>query len=268
MRGGRTAAVATLGDMTVIRVPYHLDERLPDADLPVDGGTEVAAALPESDVWARLARLYDQVADAVAAEVRAGSRPAVVSGDCTVSIGIAAGLQRAGVDPAVVWIDAHGDVQTLETSTSGYLGGTALRLLLGYRHDRVAGPLGLRPPAEDRVVLVDARDLDPAEADYLASVPLRRLAIADLAEADLPDGPLLLNLDLDTLDPEVLPGLRYPAPGGPDAAALLGAVRTVLGTGRVAALNLACTWHPRTGPDRVREDVAAAVLADFADAAA
>jgi arginase len=74
----------------------------------------------------------------------------VVSGDCTVSIGIATGLQRAGFDPSGVWVDAHGGVQTLETTTSGYIGGMALRFLVGYRPELFAERLGLRPVSEER----------------------------------------------------------------------------------------------------------------------
>ena len=84
-----------------------------------------------------------------------------------------AGLQHAGLDPAIVWFDAHGDVQTLETTTSGYLGGLPLRLLMppGYRPGLICDRLGLRPVPEDRVVPAGARDLDPPEADYLARPP-------------------------------------------------------------------------------------------------
>jgi arginase len=162
------------------------------------------------------------------------------------SLGVMAGLQRAGLDPAVVWFDAHGDVQTLETSTSGYLGGIPLRLLVGYRPELIASALGLRPVAEDRVVLVDARDLDPPEVAYLARVPIRRATVATAAD-DLPPGPLYLHVDVDVARPEDLPGLLYPAPGGPPLAEVARAVGAVLATGRVAAVGLACTWRPGHG---------------------
>jgi len=255
--------------MAVIHVPYHLDEYLPSLRIPIPSdtpATDIAVQLPDGDVWSRLAELYDHVAEAVAAQARTGSPVAVCSGDCTVSIGMTAGLQRVGIDPAIVWVDAHGDLQTSETTSSGYLGGMALRLLLGYRSDVIAGPLGLRPPTEDRVVLVDARDLEQPEVDFLDSSPLQRLALAELSAGDLPDGPLILNLDLDTVDPVELPGLRYPAPGGPNAAAVLRAARTIIGTGRVAALNIACTWEPGDhAPEGIREQMTSAILASFAD---
>jgi arginase len=254
--------------MTVLHVPYHLDEHHADLNIPLPADAdvqEVTVKLPAGEVWTRLVHLYDRVADTVASQVRTGATAVVVSGDCTMSIGMATGLQRAGLDPAIVWIDAHGDVHTLETTESGYLGGMALRFLLGYRPDLIAEPLGLRPSAPERVLLLDARDLDSAEVDYLKAAPLGHRTLVELSPDDLPDGPLLLNLDLDTLDPAVLSGLRYPAAHGPGESDLLRAVRTIVDSGRVAAVNLACTWHAGSPPNRTRERLIASVLKAISD---
>lgn len=199
----------------------------------------VTADVPPGDPWERLAFLYSRVARAVA------EGPAVVeSGDCTTALGTVAGLQHAGVDPAIVWFDAHGDVQTLETTASGYLGGLPLRLLAGYRPELIADRLALRSVAEDRILLAGARDLDPPEVRYLAGARIRRCEIPELAAGLLPDGPLYVHVDLDVIDSAALPGLRYPAPGGPAPGQVAEALRMILGTGRVAALGIACTWYP------------------------
>jgi len=147
--------------------------------------------------------------------VASGVRPVVLSGDCNTSAGVMAGLQRAGVDPAIVWFDAHGDVQTLETTTSGYLGGLALRLLtwVPARADRPPR-LGLRPVPEERIVLAGPRNLDPPEVTYLAGAAIRRREVAALTAADLPAGPFYVHMDMDVIDGAGLPGLRFPAPGG------------------------------------------------------
>lgn len=201
------------------------------------------------DVWSRLAPLHDALADNVGRAIPVR----VLSGGCNASAGVVAGLQRAGLDPVVVWFDAHGDVQTLETTASGYPGGLALRLLLGYRPELLADRIGLRPLDEDRVVLVDARDLDPPEVDYLAGARIRRRSVADLTADDLPDGPVLLHVDLDVVDAVALPGLRFPATPGPTVAAVLAAAERVKASGRVVAVDLACTWAPDTpDPDDVR----------------
>jgi arginase len=230
--------------MTVIAVPYHLDEHLPDLDFPLAPDQVVTAGLPAGDPWERMAVLQSAVAGTVAREVASGACPIVMSGDCNTSAGIMAGLQRAGADPAIVWFDAHGDVQTLETTTSGYLGGLALRLLTAYRPELIAARLGLRPVPEDRIVLAGARDLDPPEATYLAGAQITRREVAGLSAAGLPDGPLYVHVDMDVIDGAGLPGLRFPAPGGPDAAQLADALRVLLATGQVAALGLSCSWYP------------------------
>jgi arginase len=251
--------------MSLIAVRYHLDEHLPDLELPLPADVqaeELTVNLPSADIWSRFAVLYDAVAVEVEASARAHPITTVVSGDCTVTIGMTAGLQRAGLEPSIVWVDAHGDLQSLETTTSGYLGGMALRFLLGYRPDLVVDRLGLRPPATDNVVLVDARDLEEAEADYLTSTGLRRLQLKDLSAEALPAGLLLVNFDLDVLDPAVIPGVRYPAADGPGVEAILSAADTIFGTGRVAGLNVACTWDPgHVDPEGIRALVIAELLA-------
>jgi arginase len=238
--------------MPIIFVPYHLDEYLADLDVPVPPArdvTTVVTTLPEGDIWTRIGSLYEKVADTAEAAVRAGGRPTVLSGDCATSLGVVAGLQHAGVDPAIVWFDAHGDVQTLETTASGYVGGMPLRILVGYRPELISRRLRLRALPEHRAVLVGARDLDPPEAEYLAVADIRRTDVAGLTADLLPDGPLVLHLDLDVVDPDELPGLRFPAPGGPAATDVLAAARRVLDTGRVVALSVGCTWRPGVPAD-------------------
>jgi arginase len=231
-------------NVRTITVPYHLDEWLPGLDLPLDGAETVTATLPSGDVWDRLAALYQAVAGPVRSAVMGGDVPLVLSGDCTTALGTVAGLQAAATQPAVVWFDAHGDVQTLETTTSGYLGGLPLRLLAGYRPELIATRLGLTAVPEQRILLTGARDLDPPEVSYLASAQIHRAEVAGLTAADLPAGPLYLHVDLDVIDAAALPGLRYPAPGGPSVDQVAHAVRLIMDTSRVAAVGLACTWHP------------------------
>jgi arginase len=232
--------------VTRIFVPYHLDEYLPDLDSPLAPDVTITADLPDGDAWHRMAHLYRSVAETVAGAVGHGERPSVVSGDCSTSLATVAGLQRAGLEPAIVWLDAHGDVQTLETSASGYLGGMPVRILVGYRPELIAAPLGLRPVPEERVVLVDARDLDPPEVEYLARAAIRRYDVDELSADNLPDGPIYLHLDADVIDSAELPGLLFPVPGGPSASRVGEALRRVFDTGRVVAFGAACTWRAGT----------------------
>jgi arginase len=236
--------------MTVIAVPFHLDEHLPGLELPLRPGCSIAPALPPGAAWERMATLYEEVAEAVAADVTAGRIPLVISGDCTTSLGVVAGLQRGGIRPALVWFDAHGDVQTPETSTSGYIGGMPVRQLVGGADRTVAQRLGLADVPEQDVLLVDARDLDPPEEVFLAGSAIRRVQVDDVAGIAL-DGPVYLHLDVDVIDPRDLPGLLFPTPDGPRLPAVAAAVRHVLAAFEVAAIGLACTWKPGSGADRV-----------------
>ncbi|WP_238006791.1 arginase family protein [Dactylosporangium sp. AC04546] len=239
--------------MTTILVPYHQDERLADGSIPVSADITVHPEFPDGDRWQRLSGLFESVAAAVAPEVAPGRVPVVFSGDCLVAGATVAGVQRAGGDPAVVWFDAHGDVHTLESSTSGYLGGMALRLLNGAHPDLYADRFGLRPVPPGRSVLVDARDLDPAEAEYLASSPTRRIPVASVTADTVPPGPLVVHVDVDVIDAAELPGLRFPVAGGPSTSEVLAACDRLLATGRVVALDIACPWWPTTDTqDRAR----------------
>lgn len=231
-----------------ILVPYHLDERLTEVDAPITPDVTITEELPDGDPWTRMAHLYETVAATVANAARRGVRPIVASGDCTTSFGTVAGLQRAGFEPSIVWYDAHGDVNTVESSPSGYLGGVPLRMLTGVDRPLMADRLGLRDIPEERITLVDGRDLDPPEADYLKHSAIRQCPVDDVA---IPDGPIYLHIDFDVVGD--LPGLLFPAPGGPSLTALTESVRKVIDTGRVEAIGAACTWRPDAGNgERVR----------------
>lgn len=234
-------------------LPWHLTDSLADslADLPAgelgipvpEGATVVdGAPADDADPWLALVGVYAGLADAVA-RVREGD-VTVVTGDCLSALAVLAGLQRAGLDPAVVWFDAHGDFHTEATTTSGYLGGLPLAKVVGRGDPTLPRALGMTPLAEDRAVLVDARDLDPPEVAALAHSAVRQVAVADLTAEVVPAGPLLLHVDLDVVDPGDLRGLRFPAPGGPGLDAVAAGVATVAATGRVAGLSIAASWDP------------------------
>lgn len=236
---------SSLASVPVIVLPYHQDERLSELAIRLPAGVEsltVDPALPAADQWTRLAVLHDALAAQVASSTRTGTVTRVVTGDCLGALGTLVGLQRSGLDPALVWFDAHGDVHTVESSTSGYLGGMPLRMAVGGDPALLSRPLGLRALPESRAVLVDARDLDPAEVTYLAQSELRQLRVQDISADDLPDGPVLVHVDLDVIDADELPGVRFPADNGPSGGQLFAALERLLASGRVAALNISCPW--------------------------
>jgi arginase len=258
LRGNRGAPVGVL-------VPFHLDEQEPElAPASEDFDEIVSAELAAGSTWERLAQLNEVLAARVALELTNDGVPVVQSGCCTTALGTVAGMQRAGEDPAVIWFDAHGDLHTPESSTSGYPGGMVLRQLLGDGDRTVADRLGLQPVREDDVVLVDARDLDPPEAEFLASSAVRHVRVDEVARLALPHPPYYVHVDLDILSPPDVPGARFPVPGGPTAEELVAALRGLLATHEVSAVGLACTWRSNVEPSRAARMVAA-VLRDGAE---
>jgi arginase len=234
----------------VIVLPYHQDDRVPDGSISLPEQVAVRRVLPklpDGDQWQRLLTLYQAVAAELSGQLPDGPAT-VVSGDCLTALGVLAGAQQAGLDPGIVWLDAHGDVHTMASSTSGYLGGMALRMVVGGDPERLTEPLGAKPLSEHRATLVDARDLDPAEAGYLAGSAIRHCRLDQLDPNDLAGGRFILHVDLDVIDAADLPGLRFPVPGGPRRETVLAAIRSLLGSGLVTALHVACPWYQATDP--------------------
>jgi arginase len=220
--------------------PYHLDEPLPVFDYSGPRDVTIAVDLPDvNDRWTRMELVYEQLAENVAASADA---PVIIAGDCSASLGVLAGLQGSAHDLGIVWFDAHGDFNTEQTTTSGYLGGLPLALAVGIGTPRLPR-LGLRPVPAGQALLVDARDLDPAEAELLASSDVRRALTTTLTEHDLPTGSLYLHIDVDVCDPAELHNLLYPTSGGPSLDELRAAMHRIISTGRVAATTIAATFH-------------------------
>jgi arginase len=163
----------------------------------------------------------------------------------------------AGERIGIVWIDAHGDFNTPETSYSGILAGMPLAILAG-----LAGPLWreaaglLAPIPTDRILLVGARELDEKEETLLQSTEVRVVRDAQLRDTSiLTDAvqrlanrcqSLVLHVDLDVLDPRFVPSASTPAPNGLTVAELIGILRNVLQTGKVAVIALS-SLNPGAG---------------------
>ena len=152
---------------------------------------------------------------AASREAVAAGTPVVVMSECTLVPPVLAAVRERHPDVALVWIDAHGDLNTPDTTPSGFLGGMPFAQLLGWCFDDWRRQAGLEPPLpEERAVLVGGRDLDPGER---ASVDRSQLHESDDAAGALaalpPDAPLYVHVDTDVLDPSLTPDAGFPAPG-------------------------------------------------------
>lgn len=213
-----------------------LEERLSSCGCVVADRGNVAAPEPEAlAVTDERARFLPEILDAcanLAAIVRdvaaEGAMPLVLGGDHSIALGTLAGLRSsAGRPGGVIWIDAHGDLNTPASSPSGNVHGMPLAAALGLAGAAFGHPALELPAVEvDRVVLLGVRSLDPAERALIREAGIRAITMTEIdrigieravTEAiDRASGPgfVHVSLDLDALDPEVAPGVGTPVKGG------------------------------------------------------
>ncbi|MFG3040213.1 arginase family protein [Streptomyces sp. NPDC048330] len=193
---------------------------------------------------------------AVAESVRSASRTVLVSNTCGASLATLPAAVREHPDLVVLYVDAHGDFNTPETTATGYLGGMVLAAACGL-WDSGHGA-GLDPR---RAVLVGARDIDDAEGDLLAKAGVRIVPPADATPARVldavGDAPVWVHVDWDVLEPGHVPA-DYTVPDG----LLPGQIRAILDAlppDRLLGVELAEFNAPL---DRALCDEAVAVILD------
>jgi arginase len=174
-----------------------------------------------------------------------------LTGDCCTTIGVAAGLQRAGVHPTLVWLDAHGDFNTPETTPSGFIGGMPLAMLVGRGDQTLVEAAGMTPLAETAVYLSDARDLDPGEGEAVQRSAVHHVADLSTLPQQLPErDPLWVHLDVDVLDPGDAPAVAYPAPKGPSLEHVEAILGKLAATGRIVAVSVTAWDFGKDGDGR------------------
>jgi arginase len=202
-----------------------------------------------------------QVDDALAA----GDTPLLLAADCSVSATTLPAAIRNRQDARVLWLDAHGDYNTPDTSGSGYLGGMCLAAATG---EWDAG-LGETVPAE-RVVLAGVRDLDPGERELLEKSPATVIgasAVETLVAAKnaLDGAPIFVHLDLDVIDPEHFPA-AVPAPNGLHPDKLYDLIDSVLEDSELVGLEVTAIELPEDEEaSAVATETAMHVLEPFLD---
>ncbi|HSJ93902.1 MAG TPA: arginase [Gaiellaceae bacterium] len=212
-----------------------LGERLEGLGLAVEDRGNVGAALPETistgNERARFLPEIKATCERIAAEVsRAadeGLMPLVLGGDHSIALGTVGGMAAARGVGAAIWLDAHGDLNTPETTPSGNVHGMPLAAALGAAEDGFgseAWPLPALDPA--RTSLVGVRSLDEGERALVRELGLQVFTMSELdrrgVQAVLADALerargaafVHVSLDMDAVDPDVAPGVGTPVRGG------------------------------------------------------
>jgi arginase len=267
----------------VVTVPYRYDERDNGSgrgpDALIEAGLipmlersgfavhgPVVSELPDSErvpgpIAVNVGRLGAHTAEHVHAAREDGARVLVLSGDDTAMVGVLSGLERAhgaGAAIGVVWLDAHGDFNTPETSYSGILAGMPVAILAGLAGPLWRGAAGLAAPVStDRILIAGVRELDEREATLLRSTDVQVIRSEDVTSGnslvqairrlDRSCEMICLHIDLDLLDPSLVPSSATPSPDGLTVDQASRLVRDVLATGKVAVLSVA-GLNPGGGP--------------------
>jgi arginase len=260
----------------LIQVPYMAgDDRHPASEGPrrfVEAGADTVLAAkhiavstavverggPFRDTASASMAVCKQLAAAVGKAIVEGQVPLVLAGSCDISAGILAGFQHDGC--GVVWIDAHGDFNTPESTITGFFPGMSLALITGHCYRNYWAQIGNNSPvSEAATVVLGVRDLDPAERERFERSAIKVVAwhegrsqgdvAASFDELREHVQEVYLHIDMDALDPQVAPGIvDHPVPGGLSLEDLNAVIAGVGARFQVRAATLA-TYDPGRDQD-------------------
>lgn len=189
-----------------------------------------------------------QVEDMLAA----GAFPVLTSSDCTICLTTFRAVTRQEPEARVLWLDAHGDYNTPDTTPSGFLGGMCLAAACG------VWDAGFEPAIEPaRVLTCGVRDLDAGERVLVDTTGVKNVRPSEVA-ARLKGHKVYVHLDLDVLDPEILPS-QFAVPGGLSDTGLRTLLAEVKRDCEVIGLEVTAFEHPEGNVELV-ESIVRAVL--------
>ncbi len=274
--------------VSLVKMPYRGERNLPDlSDVPdylekgglqrllegqgfrVKAPSNVALSAEEQKEygeWNRLGLANGRLARAVAADRKEGHLPVGLLANCSSIMGMLGGLQHSGptsrpLRVGLVFIDAHADFNTPETTLSGMLGGMPVAISAGRCLTRLRLKSGLDPAlSEKHIVLGGVRDTDPLEQDLLDRSELAFVSVADIRSrsekidrqmerlAGLSDL-IYVHVDMDVLDPREVPGHPLTVPDGPTSLELGAALTQMFKHEKAAAFGVASTPSGDKDPD-------------------
>src|SRR6266566_5533338 len=261
--------------ITIICIPYQIDvtrwgcaagpQAFPDHGLiqllEAKGHTvsnPIWIDLPKSertrDSVTNLGHIAKRTSAAVSAALQQSTDLVLVlEGDCTHAVSAIGGLAQAKGSPGVVWFDAHGDLNTMETTMSGFWGGLPYAVALGWDLDDWRLAAGLEQPVRpEAAALIGASDLDPAEVEALQRHPILLIDAVEMVQPGIAERvqtalrsraneaqAWYMHIDLDVAGPEENPGNLTPAPYWPPRQHIIEAARAAAQTVRVRVASLA-----------------------------
>ncbi|HHW03581.1 MAG TPA: arginase [Thermoanaerobacterales bacterium] len=224
-------------DMGPSAIRYaHLQQRLEENGIIVEDAGNIQVPNPESRTIKDTKLKYlneivessELTADAVSAAIEDGFKPLVLGGDHSIALGSVLGVSRVFKRIGLIWIDAHGDFNTQDTTPSGNIHGMALAANLGLGHSSLTGVGGFSPKVlPQNTVLIGARAIDRDEKRLIRESGINVFTMNDIDQCGMRDimkkaiklagggtSGIHLSFDMDVLDPMVAPGVGTPVRGG------------------------------------------------------
>lgn len=224
-------------------------------EVPAEAGDALGTGVHR---YSAVRRVRDRTAAALGA---ARGTPIAVGGDCGIALApVAAASAAHPGEVAVLWLDAHPDLNTPETSPSGAFNGMVLRAIAGDGAEGLALEGDERVPAS-RIVLGGVRAIDDGEQAFIDAEGMTVLGVEEFADpaaairAITATGAtrIYVHVDLDVLDPSAIAGLSYPLPFGVEPDALVALVREVVATFPLAGASIA--GFAPSSPDAAIDDL-------------
>jgi len=197
-------------------------------NLPVPQPESQPLGNPKLKYLEPIVLVCEELAGTVTSILQEGDFPLVLGGDHSIALGSVSGVANAHKNIGVLWIDAHADFNTDETTPSGNIHGMILASLAGLGNSSLTNVGGWSPKVHtESIVIVGARDLDAGEKELLRTHSIHVFTMSDIDQLGISevmrqaltiagqnnDG-IHLSLDMDGLDPREAPGVGTPVRGG------------------------------------------------------
>ena len=217
--------------------------------------------------WNQLGLASRHLAEIVSNQIQQGLFTVGLLPTCTGLMGMLAGFQKSGPNTkplrvGLIWMDAHGDINTPETSLSGLLAGMPVAIAAGLCLERLRKQCGLERALPTRnITMVGIRDVDPLEQEILDKSNIEHINVDEIRSlnpvitqqmerlgkiSDI----IYVHVDIDVLDPKEIPGHGLPAEGGPNVSQLGAAFEIIFRYPKVRGLGIA-GYPVGRDPDRV-----------------
>lgn len=211
---------------------------------------------PRARYLSQIAAAAEELAVLVEAALEERALPVVLGGDHSIAIGSVAGVsshyRKSGKRVGIIWLDAHADSNTPETSPSGNIHGMPLAALLGQGAHELTHVAGFAPKVlPENAVIIGARSVDPGERELLRRLGVRVFTMSELDERGMADvileaieiaslntAGIHVTMDMDFIDPFYAPGVGTPERGGATYREGHLAMEKIADSGRVASVEL------------------------------